>query len=99
MNPKRICFSAGVVLAAAASAASPITPSVTIEDLQTAWLRCDREASSGLVDPGTAAQCSVVHEQLLRRAFDGDFAKLLNWWKAQRVAQIPENSQKPVLNQ
>lgn len=60
-----------------------------IAQLQQAWLQCDRLASTTLVDPGTAAQCSQVHEQLLQRGFEGDFRKMLAWWQVNRVATPP----------
>ena len=55
-----------------------------IPQLQKLWLECDRLASAALVDPGTAAECSRVHEQLLLRGFDGDFRRMLAWWQANR---------------
>jgi predicted DCC family thiol-disulfide oxidoreductase YuxK len=57
--------------------------------LREIWLQCDRLASTSLVDPGTAAECSRVHEQLLQREFNGDFGKMLAWWKANRVTPLP----------
>lgn len=72
-----------VVLSAAAQGASP--DEMTIEQLQRVWLQCDRLAATSLVQPGSAAACSRIHEQLLRRGFDGDFTRMLNWWQTQRV--------------
>ena len=69
----------GVIHAAPAAEA-------TIAQLQDAWLQCDRLAMTTLVDPGTAALCSQVHEQLLQRGFAGDLRKMLAWWLENRVA-------------
>lgn len=71
-----------VVLSAAAQGASP--DEMTIEQLQRVWLQCDRLASTNLVQPGSAAACSRIHEQLLRRGFGGDFTRMLKWWQTQR---------------
>jgi len=72
-----------VVLSAAAQAASP--DEMTIEQLQRVWLQCDRLASTSFVQPGSAAACSRIHEQLLRRGFGGDFTRMLTWWQTQRL--------------
>lgn len=60
--------------------------------LRQAWLQCDRLASTSLVDPDTAAECSRVHEQLLQREFKGDFSRMLVWWQANRVPALPATS-------
>jgi hypothetical protein len=57
--------------------------------LREVWLQCDRLASTSLVDPGTAAECSRVHDQLLRREFSGGFTRMLAWWQANRAAPLP----------
>lgn len=42
-------------------------------------LKCNRAAMQGLVDFGTAAQCSMVHEELRERVFGGSFEALISW--------------------
>jgi hypothetical protein len=74
-----------VVLSAAAQGTSP--DEMTIEQLQRVWLQCDRLASTSLVQSGSAAACSQVHEQLLRRGFGGDFTRMLTWWQTQRLRE------------
>jgi len=87
MNVLRTLPVVFVVLGGAAQA-TPLDE-MTVEHLQKAWLQCDRLASDGLVELGAAAACSMVHEQLLRRGFGGDFRQMLTWWQGQRSASVP----------
>ena len=55
----------------------------SIDQLKRAYLGCSREAlDGGLSKPGIM-HCSIVYEELKRRAFDGDFDRLLAWSRAQ----------------
>jgi hypothetical protein len=56
---------------------------VTIEELKTIYLSCDREAMRARLTNAMIMQCSVVYEELKWRAFDGDFEKLLAWSRSQ----------------
>ena len=56
----------------------------TADALRLAFLECENLASSALLGSADAGRCSLVYEQFLRREFQGDFAKLLAWWQAQR---------------
>jgi len=56
---------------------------VSIEDLKCVYLSCSREASDGGLTGMGIMQCSIVYETLKRRAFGGDFDRLLAWSKAQ----------------
>jgi len=67
-----------------------------VANLQKVWLQCDRLATTTLLDPGTAAECSRVHEQLLQRGFDGDFHRMLAWWQANRVTAQPAPNPLPL---
>jgi hypothetical protein len=51
------------------------------------YLACDHAAMQGRLDSGAIAQCSVLYEELKRRAFDGDFDKLLAWSRNQAIAK------------
>jgi hypothetical protein len=94
MNPKplntapmsTIAAAAISVLAlacAAAVAAEPRLPHLSVGDLKTLFLACDRVSMQGLMGAADAAQCSIVYEDLKARAFDGDFEKLLAWSREQ----------------
>jgi hypothetical protein len=74
---------AAFALAGAAQAAEPRLPELTVADLKTIYLACDRAAMRGLLGAGEAARCSVVYEDLKARAFDGNFEKLLAWSREQ----------------
>jgi hypothetical protein len=56
-----------------------VAEAVSIEELKFAYLSCNRAAMDGHLDKATIMQCSVVYEELKRRAFGGDFEKLLAW--------------------
>ena len=59
-----------------------------VRSLKAAYLRCDRAATERLLGMGEAANCSAIHEELLRVGFGGDFKRLLAWWHAERVAEV-----------
>jgi hypothetical protein len=52
---------------------------MSVGELKSLYLACDRAAVRGLLGPAGIAQCSVIYEELKRQAFDGDFEKLLAW--------------------
>jgi hypothetical protein len=72
----------------------PVPPALAAEPtaLRQDFLECERQASSALMSSADAARCSTVYEQLLKREFQGDFAKLLAWWQAERRAAAPATS-------
>ena len=59
---------------------------LTVAELKTIYLNCDRDAMRGLLGSSEMAACSIVYEELKKRAFDGDFEKLLVWSQAQSNA-------------
>ena len=52
---------------------------LTIAELKTIYLDCDRSAMSGQLGAAEMAACSIVYEELKKRAFDGDFDRFLVW--------------------
>ena len=58
-----------------------------LRSLKAAYLRCERAAAERVLDSGDAANCSVIHEDLLKVGFGGDFKRLLMWWHAERGAR------------
>ena len=80
---------APLALSASMAFAQPGTgdfASIPIHELKQAYLACERAASRDRLDFDTAAYCSLVGEELLKRAFDGSFDRLLAWWRANRDA-------------
>lgn len=60
---------------------------LSVAQLKSAYLDCDRASVRvRLAAPGIM-QCSIVYEELKRRAFDGDFDKLLAWFQASKDAE------------
>lgn len=76
-----------VALSAAAQPQRSPLDALTVAQLKTAYLECDRRASSVMLDAGEAANCSFVHEALKQRAFGGDFDRLLARWKSEKLAE------------
>lgn len=56
-----------------------------VETLKAAYLACDRETSSHRMDPTTAGRCMDVSSELMQLAFDGDFDRLIAWWRAAKA--------------
>ena len=59
---------------------------LTPAQLKHVYLACDKASSSGLLAPRDAMHCSIVHEELKKRVFGGDFDQMLAWWKEEREA-------------
>lgn len=57
-----------------------------VHRLKSAYLRCEQSAAERMLGVGEAADCSLLHELLLRLGFGGDFQRLLAWWRAERAA-------------
>lgn len=53
-----------------------------VDELKRAYLSCSDAALGGRLGNGAIQQCSEVYEELKRRAFDGDFERLLAWSRA-----------------
>ncbi|MCF6100830.1 hypothetical protein [Mesorhizobium muleiense] len=51
------------------------------------YLACEREAAKSDLDTSEIMQCSVLYEELKRRAFDGNFKLLKTWADIQIVAE------------
>lgn len=83
-----------IALALGALAGSPARGSsdgeldtVSVDELKRIYLACGRAAESGRLETAGIMQCSIVYEALKRRAFGGDFARLLAWSRAQTSAR------------
>lgn len=61
--------------------------SLSLAELQAVYLECDQLATRAFLDGATAAECSLVAQELLVRGFDGNFDRLLEWWRAARKEQ------------
>jgi hypothetical protein len=68
----------------ARSDATAFPKNLATAELKRVFLVCDLASSRARLALHDAAQCSMVYEELKQRAFDGDYEKLLAWWRAQR---------------
>jgi hypothetical protein len=74
------------VWAVLSMAASPVLAAEpAAKTLRQEFMECDRQASTSFLGFGDATRCSRIYEQLLRSEFQGDFARLLAWWQAERL--------------
>ena len=56
---------------------------LTVAELKTIYLDCDRRATDRSLSSSEVGACSVVYEELKKRAFDGDFDKFHAWSRTQ----------------
>lgn len=61
--------------------------SMTIDELKSVYLECERGAVLGKLAGDDYAACAVIYEDLKRRAFHGNYSELKVWWDAQLIAQ------------
>ena len=59
-------------------------------DLENAFWVCDYAGTRGGVDPSQGAACIAITDELKRLKFDGDFDRLVAWWKVHKVARHQE---------
>ena len=85
MNRLPLCT---LALALVSTQALALPLDVTVPQLKTEYLECDRLATRTVLDAGTAAHCSRVAEALLQRGFGGRFEDLLAWWKENRLEAV-----------
>ena len=62
---------------------------LSIAQLKSAYLDCERASVRGRLAHVGILQCSTVYEALKKRAFDGDFEKLLAWSRARPDFERP----------
>jgi hypothetical protein len=70
----------------AAKASPPET--VAIHTLKGAYLACERETSGTRMDEETASRCSGISNELVRRAFGGDFERMIRWYGAEKARTL-----------
>ena len=57
-----------------------------VELEKTFWM-CDHAATKAMVDVNQAVVCGAITDELRREKFDGNFEKLLIWWRLNRAAE------------
>lgn len=68
-----------LLLTNAASTQGSAILEMSIPSLKQEYLECERKALVQKADTGEIMYCSVVYEELKRRAFDGDWRRLRQW--------------------
>jgi hypothetical protein len=56
-------------------------------DLENAFWVCDYTATTRGMDATPAGLCSAVYDEIKARKFDGDFERLLGWWRQNKPAE------------
>ena len=56
-----------------------------LSSLQRAYIACVVQSEERTLSTGEAAGCSVIHESLKQRMFDGSFERLLAWTHEQKL--------------
>lgn len=72
-----------VLIALALAAGAP--QQLTVDELKRAYLACNRGALDDRLGTAGIIRCSLIYEELKRRAFGGDFGKLLVWSRSQKL--------------
>ena len=54
-----------------------------VDALKHVYLECERAAIGGGLRGGDVMHCSIIYEELKRRAFGGDFGRLKAWCDSQ----------------
>jgi hypothetical protein len=75
-------------LAFSCAAAAQAPADAETQHLKAAYLVCDEQATHTILDMGSAARCSQIAEALLKQVFDGDFERLLQWWRVAKVERL-----------
>lgn len=52
---------------------------MSVDELKRGYVSCSEAAMNSRLDNGSAMYCSMIYEELKRRAFGGDFERLLAW--------------------
>ena len=64
-----------------------LVASVEHVDLEEMFWLCDYAASAGRIDANERAICGAITDSLKMERFGGDFGKMLDWWRANRVIE------------
>jgi len=75
------------LLPAADAQPDPSLAEVPVPRLRAMVVQCDPEPPRRQAQTAAAAFCAAAADELRRRAFEGDHARLLAWWRQARAAQ------------
>jgi len=78
---------AALCLCAAGLAHAGAPRPLSDEALEARFWDCDVLATQTVLSAAEGAQCVRWQDELKQRRFDGDFARLLAWWQANKAEQ------------
>ena len=81
-----LLLSAFQAFSASAQAKGLEPAELPVARLKAIYLACERSAIAGDLASDGIGPCSIVYEELKRRAFDGDFGRLRLWFDEQKRA-------------
>jgi hypothetical protein len=87
---KKFILATALVSSAAFAGPAPLSPARA----EVAFWDCDFQGSKMLLGAGEAALCSETYEQIKKNKFNGDFTKLMAWWKANKVQEHAKREKK-----
>ena len=73
--------------ASAVFATSPDMSRIDDEHLERLFWDCDAHATQEALSPGDGALCATLSDLLKARRFDGDFGRMLDWWRAHKATE------------
>jgi len=59
-------------------------------ELEKAFWVCDHAGTNGTAGGDQAVMCIAITDELKRTKFDGDFDRLVAWWRLHKVARHQE---------
>jgi hypothetical protein len=68
-------------------ATSPDLSRLDPDRLERLFWDCDARATQEVLSPGDGAMCSSVSDMLKLRLFNGDFERMLGWWRTHKAAE------------
>lgn len=68
-------------------ATSPDLSGLDSDRLERLFWDCDARATQEALSLGDGALCSSISDALKLRLFDGDFERMLGWWRARKAAE------------
>ncbi|MGE3923442.1 MAG: hypothetical protein AB7G13_10965 [Lautropia sp.] len=69
-----------------APAAPATLASLTVAELERMFWVCDRMATVSVLDVDRFTSCAATADELKARRFDGDFDKMIDWWRENKAA-------------
>lgn len=71
-------------------------------ELESMFWQCDYAATQSALDVGSAQACVVIHDSLKQRRFNGDYTRMVAWWREHKsaahlaLATTPERPETPL---